>query len=97
MTGYRARSARGEAACTFSIDWVGVNADNGRELLLSVMFIRQPCLCSAILRALVGLVFGRRGLSEHPTKFWTRRGVSLVTAVVLIFVSLSIWFNDPTR
>jgi hypothetical protein len=44
----------------FGIDWVGVKAENGRKLLLSVIFVGVVLLSSAILRALVGLVLGRR-------------------------------------
>jgi small-conductance mechanosensitive channel len=81
----------------FGIDWVGVNAENGRKLLLSVIFVGVVLLLSAILRALVGLVLGRRDQGSIQTRFWTRQGVSLVTAIVLILGLLSIWFNDPTR
>nr|WP_246733484.1 mechanosensitive ion channel domain-containing protein [Methylobacterium sp. BTF04] len=31
------------------------------------------------------------------TKFWTRQGISLLAAVLLILGLLSIWFNDPSR
>ena len=54
-------------------------------------------VCSAIVRALVGLILRRRDETSIQTKFWTRQGVSLLTAVVLILGLLSIWFNDPTR
>ena len=81
----------------FGIDWVGVNAENGRKLLLSVMFIGVVVLSSVILRALVGLVLGRTDHATVQTRFWTRQGVSLVAAFVLILGLLSIWFNDPTR
>ncbi len=79
------------------IDWVGVNADNGRKLLLSVIFVAVLLLTSRILGALVGLLAGRSKSAAVQTRFWTRQGISLLTAVILILGMLSIWFSDPTR
>lgn len=79
------------------IDWVGVNAENGRKLLLSLVFIAVILAASAGFRALAGLALGRADYASVQTKFWTRQGVSLLAAVVLILGLLSIWFNDPTR
>jgi len=79
------------------IDWVGVNAENGRKLLLSFIFIAIVLAASAGLRALAGLVLGRADSASVQTKFWTRQGISLFAAVMLILGLLSIWFNDPTR
>lgn len=79
------------------IDWVGVTPENGRKLLLSLVFVAVVLLASRALRALVGLVLRRTDAAGIQTRFWTRQAVSLVTAVVLILGVLSIWFNDPTR
>ena len=79
------------------IDWVGVNAENGRKLLLSILFIIAVLLVRAGLRALVGLVLGRADHAATQTRFWTRQGLSLLAAIVLILGLLSIWFNDPAR
>ena len=81
----------------FGINWVGVNAENGRKLILSVIFVVALLVVSRLLRALVGLVLSKTDYSSTQTKFWTRQGISLLTAVVLILGVLSIWFNDPTR
>ena len=79
------------------IDWVGVNAENGRKLVLSVIFIAFVLLASRTIRFVVGLVLKRGDNASIQTKFWTRQGISLLAAVVLILGILSIWFNDPTR
>lgn len=79
------------------IDWVGVTPENGRKLLLSVVFVAVVVLGSRGLRALVGLVLGRTDTASVQTRFWTRQGISLLTAILLILGLLSIWFNDPTR
>ena len=81
----------------FGVDWVGIDAENGRKLLLSLLFITAVLLVSAALRGLVSLVLGRTDHATKQTRFWTRQGVSLFAALVLIIGLLSIWFNDPTR
>ena len=79
------------------IDWVGVNPENGRKLILSLIFVAVVLVCNAILRAVVRFMLGRKDQTSIQSKFWTRQGVNLVSAVVLIFGLLSIWFDDPTR
>ena len=81
----------------FGIEWVGVNLENGRKLLFSVVFIAALLLASRALRGLVGLVLRRTDYGSVQTKFWTRQGISLLTTVLLIVGILSIWFDDPTR
>jgi small-conductance mechanosensitive channel len=79
------------------IDWVGVNAENGRKLVLSLVFIAVVVGLRIALRALVGRVAGRSFEATTQLRFWTRQGISLLAAVVLVLGLLSIWFNDPTR
>ena len=79
------------------IDWVGVNAENGRKLVLSLAFVAVVLLASAAIRAVLGLVLDRTAHGGVQAKFWARQGVSLFAAVVLILGLLSIWFSDPAR
>ena len=79
------------------INWVGLNAENGTKLFLSLAFIVVVLLVSAALRALVNLVLGRTNHATLQTRFWVRQGVSLLAAVVLILGLLSIWFDNPAR
>ncbi|HJS87627.1 MAG TPA: mechanosensitive ion channel domain-containing protein, partial [Acetobacteraceae bacterium] len=79
------------------IEWVGVNADTGRKLGLSIGFVLFVLLLRLVLRAVVALAMRRSDRRSSEVRFWTRQGISLFTAVVLIFGLLSIWFNDPTR
>ena len=81
----------------FGINWVGIDAENGRKLLLSLLFIALVLLISTGLRGLVNLVLGRTDHATKQTRFWTRQGVSLLAALVLIIGLLSIWYNDRTR
>ncbi len=78
------------------IDWVGVTPENGRKLLLSTSFLIVVLLAGRGLHALVGLMSGGDH-SSVQTRFWTRQGISLATAVILVLGMLSIWFNDPAR
>jgi len=81
----------------FGINWVGLNAENGKKLLLSLAFIAAVLGTSAALRWIAGLAMGRSDHDSVQTKFWTRQGVSLIATVVLIIGLLSTWFNDPTN
>ena len=79
------------------IDWVGVNPENGRKLLLSLVFVAIVLTLSRVIRAIVGMGLGKTDYASIQSRFWTRQGVSLLAAIVLILGLLSIWFNDPTR
>jgi small-conductance mechanosensitive channel len=79
------------------INWVGINPENGRKLLLSLVFLIVVLLLSKALKAIFGKV--TTGIHDPgiQTKFWIRQAISLLSAVVLILGLLSIWFNDPAR
>ena len=79
------------------IEWVGINAENGRKLLLSLAFIVVVLIVRTVLRAIVSLVLQRTDHATVQTRFWTRQAISLTSAIVLILGLLSIWFSDPTR
>jgi small-conductance mechanosensitive channel len=79
------------------IDWVGINPENGRKLLLSVIFIVVVLLVSKVVKSLFGKVTSGTHDPGVQGRFWMRQGVSLLSAVVLILGLLSIWFNDPAR
>ena len=81
----------------FGIDWVGVDAENGKKLLLSIAFVAVVLLASRAVHFLVGVALRRGDAASVQNRFWTRQGVSLFAAVVLILGILSIWFNDPAR
>jgi small-conductance mechanosensitive channel len=81
----------------FGIKWVGVNPANGHKLLLSLIFVAAVVITSRLLRWIVGLVLQRTDHSSIQTKFWTRQGISLTGAIILVLGLLSIWFSDPTR
>jgi small-conductance mechanosensitive channel len=79
----------------FGVHLVGLNAENGRKLLFTIIFLTVVWLVSHALRRLArGLARGRTG---KRVEFWTNQVIQLVTAVIQIIGVLSIWFNNPTR
>ena len=76
---------------------MGVNAESGRKLLLSLIFIAIILGGSALLRAVIGLVLRRTDHATIRAKFWSRQAVSLLSASLLILALMSVWFSDPAR
>jgi len=79
----------------FGIRLVGVNAENGQKLLLTVAVF---AFVLALRRGLLWAV--RRTVGRHAgesARFWTRQGINLGLSLFLLLGLLSIWFDDPTR
>lgn len=74
---------------------VGVNAENGKKLLFTLVFIALVILLGRVLQAATRALL--RGRSEANVQFWARQGVRLATTVLLLLGMVSIWFDDPTR
>lgn len=79
----------------FGIKFIGANAENGQKLLLTLVAILVILLGGYLLRKLAGIILGGEKLER--AKFWTRQGISLFMAILLIMTVMSIWFDDPTR
>jgi small-conductance mechanosensitive channel len=79
----------------FGIKLIGVNAANGQKLLLTIGAIFIVWLLQHLARRIARKVW--RGRHHERTLFWTRQGINLATALILLLVLLSIWFDDPTR
>jgi small-conductance mechanosensitive channel len=76
----------------FGVELVGVNAENGRKLLLTLGALAVAWGAGRLL------LLAARGLVPHGRAlFWARQGVRLAIAVLFLFVVVSIWFDDPTR
>ena len=77
------------------VHWVGVTAENGRRLLLSVLFVAAVLAVRAGLRRVVrGLV---RGEGARQARFWTHQGLNLLASLVVVLGLMSVWFDDPAR
>ena len=79
----------------FDIQLIGINAENGQKLVVTVALI---VVLTIIRRVLVwsGVSILARRSGHHPG-FWVRQGANLLTGVLLVLGLLSIWFDDPTR
>ena len=78
----------------FGIKLVGVNADNGYKLLLTLGLIAALVLLRLLLRAALK---GRTNVREDPprTVFWTRQAAGLLLTAVGFLGVVSIWLDDP--
>lgn len=77
------------------IQFIGLNAENGRKLVLTVVLIAATLLMRAAFVTAVHLIT-RRNRNERFV-FWCRQGASVVSAIVIVLAFLSIWFDDPQR
>jgi small-conductance mechanosensitive channel len=78
----------------FGVKLVGVNAENGKKLLFSAVFIVVVMLIGRFFRWLA-----HRNAWDHAEKrfaFWTHQGISIAISVVLLVGLVSLWFDNPT-
>lgn len=73
---------------------VGLNADNGKKFLFTVLFVALVFLLGRLFQTLARAFRDRQ---SERSAFWVRQGIHLATAVVLILGLVSIWFDDPAR
>ncbi|MBD0373657.1 MAG: mechanosensitive ion channel family protein [Pyrinomonadaceae bacterium] len=79
----------------YGIRLVGINAENGRKLLLTLAFIIIVLLARFALTGLSKLVLP--GLHNERARFWIRQTISIIAALLGTVGVVSIWFDDPTR
>ena len=87
--------ATNQALDLFGITFLGVTAENGRRLLLTIAFMIVVLLAGRAL----GWIIERaaQAIGTPRAAFWSRQVIRIVTVAVLILGVLSIWFNDPAR
>ncbi|WP_419806184.1 mechanosensitive ion channel family protein [Terriglobus sp.] len=78
----------------FGIRLLGVDAQNGRKLIFTLVFFAILYGISRLLRLLAR---GTSSKSSKTVSFWTRQGISLITFLLGLIGFVSIWFDDPTR
>ena len=88
-------SSDGVALQLFGVRLLGVSPENGRKLIITVVFILAVWLISRGLRAVTARLWPDH--SGKRIEFWTRQGIQLVTALIEIIGILSIWFDNPGR
>ena len=79
----------------FGIRLVGVSAESGRKLLMSIVLIVALLILRWLLAALNRYLIERH--PNAPATFWIRQIVNIVLVVVLAFGLASIWLNNPAH
>lgn len=79
----------------FGIRLVGINPENGQKLLLTAILLAIVVALNYGIRWLLSVIISGDRLKRG--RFWTRQGVSLSMALVVVLGIMSIWFDDPTR
>lgn len=79
----------------FDIRLVGINAENGQKLIVTVALVVILALIRRLITWVQRSVLAPRA-SRH-TSFWVRQAANLITGTLLVLGLLSIWFDDPTR
>src|SRR5579875_3496943 len=77
----------------FGVKLVGVNVENGKKLLFSLVFVASIMLLGRFLRWLA-----HRNAWDHAGKrfaFWTHQGISIAVTVLLVVGIVSLWFDNP--
>jgi small-conductance mechanosensitive channel len=77
------------------VHFVGLTAETGRKLLLSVALVAISLLFSRGLQALAGVMFHQR--RTRKVQFWTQQTTKLLAVAVLVVGLVSIWFDNPAR
>jgi len=79
----------------FGLRLVGVNADTGKKLLLTLVFLPLAWLGYRVAYELARRLTDPRR-PERPS-FWAKQILRLATAILVLLGVLSIWFDDPAR
>ncbi len=79
----------------FGIKLLGVDAQNGRKLLFTLVFFLVMYGISRSLRAIAHTGYSNK--TAHQVTFWTRQGISLITFILALLGFVSIWFDNPAR
>lgn len=74
---------------------VGIDAENGKKLLMTLLLVGLVYLLRWILRWLAGFILRLR--PNEKAEFWLRQATRLLTGFLLLLGLASIWFDDPGR
>ncbi|HKP75762.1 MAG TPA: mechanosensitive ion channel domain-containing protein [Longimicrobiaceae bacterium] len=85
----------GGGARLFGIELIGISAENGRKLLVSLVCIVVAWALAKLLRLVAKLLMGER--RDVRARFWSEQAVHIVMTVVMLVLLVSVWFDDPGR
>src|SRR3569623_859433 len=77
----------------FGVRMLGLNAESGKKLLLSVVFLLGVWLFGRFLK----WATKPTARSNERRAFWFRQAISITVALVNVVALVSIWFDDPAR
>jgi small-conductance mechanosensitive channel len=90
-----AMNPKNAAAEFFGIRLIGVNAETGRKLLLTIAFVVAVWVAGWVLKRLLAWVGHATGSARF--RFWSRQAVAILLTALLVLGTASIWFDDPGR
>lgn len=76
---------------------MGLTVENGRRLLLSVLFLLAVLALRWGCRTVVFALASGEEHRQRQVRFWTGQVSNLLAAVAVVVGLLSIWFDDPAR
>src|SRR4051812_31508572 len=79
----------------FGVRLMGVTAETGRKVLLTVGFTGAIVLIRYLLARVIAILRGDR--QNERVAFWARQGLSVASAVLILLATVSIWFDQPER
>jgi len=80
----------------FGVKLLGVSANNGHKLVISLCFLAVIFILSRLLKLLSSFFF-KYGSNNQRIDFWLRQAISLAMAVLIVVGFASIWFDNPQR
>ena len=88
-------SRHSEPFQVFGVHLIGLDAQTGHKLALTLAFVAAVWLIGAGLRRLLALVGS--GTRSERFRFWSQQVTAILLAAALILGTLSIWFDNPAR
>ena len=86
---------RSDTLQLFGVHLLGLNAQSGRKLALTVAFVVGAWLIGVVVRRLLALAGSATGSERF--RFWSQQVTAILLTAVLALGVLSIWFDDPAR
>ncbi|MCM2348644.1 MAG: mechanosensitive ion channel family protein [Bacteriovoracaceae bacterium] len=80
----------------FGIKLVGINYENGQKVLLTIFTIFIVVAFKKLITFAIWKVYSR-SQKRQSVRFWSRQALNLLSAIVIVLMFLSIWFDNPTR
>ncbi|MGE0134784.1 MAG: mechanosensitive ion channel family protein [Dehalococcoidia bacterium] len=79
----------------FGVKLVGVSLESGRKVALTLGLVVVLLVVRWVVARLSRRL--RHESASQRVRFWTRQGLNLVTAGLILLGTLSIWFNNPAH